>query len=579
MKKFGNRTGNHLSFAPMLVVVLALLLVPSGSMAAGKRTGRLVDTAWLTQHMNDPNLVIIDASRTPDYVKNHINGAISASFPADKYLSYGVDTSYGGGLDFFTDPNLLIPFQDGPPKQIEEAVRSLGIDNGSTVVVYDKGADLLATRFFWTLNFFGHKKIYVLNGGLAKWMEDGYPVTKDVPTVKKGTFKASIPKPALKAETEDVLALIKKPNTALVSGLLPSWHYGITLFYDRRGHIPYAIDMPFPLYFQKDKTWKPLSELKAMFEHAGITPGKHIITHCGGGVAGNATFFTLKYVMGYPNVRMYLGSMLAWLTDPRDLAFWTYDNEHSIRNTDWMQWWAGERIQYLTGEPKVIAVDVRPKDKYTGGHMAYAVNIPVPELMGLAPENTGSWEEVLGKNGVSRDKEVAIYDETITPESTYLFWLLEYFGQKKVSIYNDGLAGWTAAGYKKTDKDTIISKSAHTFDVSVSPTAYKATLQAGKRLTDQKESVQGKFPRLWLIASESLPATLPAAPFKHIPWKNNLTDKGKIKSAAELWNLYEKAEVSKFSEIVCYSESVPEATMAYFALRAIGFPNVRVYVP
>jgi thiosulfate/3-mercaptopyruvate sulfurtransferase len=579
MKNYRNKMWHYLSIAAMLAVVLALLLVPSRSIAAERVAGRLVDTAWLYQHMKDPKLVIVDASRTPDYIKNHIRGAISASFPADKYLSYGVDTSYGGGVDFFTDPNLLIPFQDGPPKQIEEAVRSLGIDNDSTVVVYDKGADLLATRFFWTLNYFGLKKIYVLNGGLAKWMEDGYPITKEVPTIKKGTFKASVPKPSLKADTEDVLALIKKPNTALVSGLLPNWHYGTVLFYDKRGHIPYAIDMPFVLYFQKDKTWKPVNELKAMFEYMGITPDKQIITHCGGGVAGNVTFFTMKYVMGYPNVRMYLGSMLAWLADPRDLTFWTYDNEHSIRNTDWMQWWAGERIQYLTGEPKVIAVDARSKEKYKAGHIAYAVNIPVPDLMALAPGNTGSWEEIFGKNGVSRDKEVVIYDEKITPQSTYLFWLLEYFGQKKVSIYNDGLFGWTAAGYKTTDKDTVIAKPTHTFDVAISPTAYKATLQGGKCLADQKEPVQGKFPRLWLIASESLPATLPAGPYKHIAWKNNLTDKGMIKSATDLWDLYEKAGVSKFSEIVCYSESIPEATMTYFALRAIGFPNVRVYVP
>jgi 3-mercaptopyruvate sulfurtransferase SseA len=136
---------------PEWLVIVAVAGVVSTTAGCGEtaeappRGERLVSTQWLANRLEDGSVVIVDARPTEPYLEGHLPGAVSASFSAEEYLSYGRDVSYGGGLDLFGDRTGQIPFQDGPPGQIQDAARGLGIHDASVVVVYDGGADFLVS--------------------------------------------------------------------------------------------------------------------------------------------------------------------------------------------------------------------------------------------------------------------------------------------------------------------------------------------------------------------------------------------------------------------------------------------------
>lgn len=544
---------------------------------------KLVETRWLAEHLNDHDLVIIDASPTEEYVSMHIKNAVSASFSPEDYLSYGINTSYGGGVDLFTDPDSPIPFQDGPPEYIAEVARSLGVNQNSTVVVYDNGANFLATRVFWTLTFHGYEKVFILNGGFEKWTMEGLPLTEEVPKVEIGDFVPCIPGQNIVVSTEYVLRNLNNPDVVLVDANLSSWYYGGFLAYSKRGHIPNAVNVPYPAYFNDDKTWKLVSELKDMFEALGAVPEKEIIVYCGGNPAGSCLFFTLRHILGYINIRLYFDSLISWLADSRILPLYTYANEHMLRDAEWVRWFAGERIQYLVRDSKVRTVDVRSRDKYKAGHIPCAVNIPVDELVNDSSLDLTGWGNLLGRNGIGVDMEVVIYDDEINVLSSLFFWLMEYFGHREVSVLIGGLPSWIEKGFNVSTQDTIIAKPRHKFDVAICPTSYQIKLQKWKRFSNQQEyDDSSRFPRVWLVSSSKAKRVsneITKSDKIYIPWEDNSDEKGRIKSAGELASMYESAGIDKTSEIICFSESLHESTFSYFILRLLGYPIIRVFLP
>jgi thiosulfate/3-mercaptopyruvate sulfurtransferase len=541
---------------------------------------KLVETKWLAEHLNDSDLMIVDASPTEEYMRRHIKNAVSASFAPDEYLSDGINTSYGGGIDLFTDPDSSIPWVDGPLEYIGEAIRSLGINQNLTIVVYDQGADFLATRFFWTLTFHGHEKVFILNGGLSKWAAEGLPLTTERAQVKKGDFIPSVTEQNIVVSTNYVLKNLYNPQLILVDANRSSWYYGSELVYSKRGHIPNAVNVPFTMYFQDDKTWKTVSELKNLFVCLGIVPEKEVIAYCGGSIAGSCLYFTLRFVLGYPKVKFYRSAFVGWLSDPRGLPVHTYANEHLLRDAEWLRWFGGERIQYLVRDPKVRIIDVSPRGQYQAGHIPYAVNIPVDELVNHSNLNQSDWEDLFGSNGIGDDMEVVIYDDGLNLYSALFFWLMEYFGHTKVSILKGGLALWIEKGFNVTTRKTIIAKPKHKFDVAICPTSYRIKPQKQKRFIEGEND--NTFPKVWLVSSsiaQSVPRVFQNENKVLIPWKNNLDEKGRIKSAGELASIYEGAGIYKTCQIICFSESLFEATFTYFILRLLGYPMIKLFKP
>ncbi len=526
---------------------------------------KLVETKWLFERLNGPSLVIIDASPTDEYMTMHIEKAVSASFGPEEYISYGINTSYGGGVDLFTDPDSPLPFQDGDPEYTGRVLRSLGINQDSTVVVYDNGASFHATRVFWTLSLHGLKNVHILNGGIEKWEMEGRPVTTRIPVVQEGDFAPRSCEPSPVVDTDYVLENLANPDVTLVDSNLASWYHGDFLAYSRRGHIPYAVNIPYPSYFSLDRTWKSKDKLHRMFALLGVVPEKEIIVYCGGNPAGSSLYFTLRHVLGYPRVKFYLKSLIGWLSDPRQLPVHTYANEHMLRDAEWVRWFAGERIQYLVRDTRVRAVDVRSREDYTKGHIPYAVSLPVDELIETC-NDLKDWEEVFGQNGISNHTELVLYDHRYNLTSSLLLWILEYFGHKKVSVLHGGFSGWTEKGYTVSTQPPILEKPRHKFDVAIAPTSYTITPDSEKiylGAPEDRDPEREDQIRMPILATAG--------------GIERFTDPDTgLKSAGELFAIYDGAGLSKPHDIICHGHTLKEAAFHYFLLRLLGFPRIRV---
>jgi len=538
--------------------------------------------------MENPRFQIIDARPTASYLAGHIPNAVSASLRASEYLSHGVDTSYGGGVDLFTDPTTVIPFQDGPQDMLEGVIGSrLGISNDSIVVVYDDGAHHHATRFFWTLTRHGFDNISILNGGLNKWVTDGHQVTKRVPRIKPTKFKIVNPDESIIVDTDWVLDNLYNPEVMLVAAYAHTWYTGEYLGYSRRGHLPGSISIPYTYNFSSDGTWKPIPELRAMYENLGVSRDKTIVTYCGGNPSSTCAYFTLRYLLGYPNVKSYSKSVVEWCYDPRGLPLDSYANPNMLRDPEWVNWWAGERIQRLVTEPEARVIDARSHAEYQSGHLPFSVNLPATEICAaigkeghVSPLALKRIEAMLGGIGIHNETEVVVYDNNNAYLATFVFWMLDYLGHRKISVLNGGLAAWQKAGLNITVEPTIIRKpkASHKFDIAISMARYHGTVKPDKlALPNWVLRNQGDPDKLFINNSPSadpdISRTLKAV---HIPWPDNVGREGSFKSAGELSNMYEQSGVSRLKEVVCCSRDSMAASHTYFTLKLIGYPRVRL---
>ncbi|HEX5515217.1 MAG TPA: rhodanese-like domain-containing protein, partial [Gammaproteobacteria bacterium] len=271
-----------------------------GGGSAAAQVGNLVSASWLQENLGNPEVLLLDAQPTKLYVEGHIPGAQSVSFSPEESTSLGVSLSYGGGVDYFTDTNAEVPFQELPPEQMEALFQRWGVSPDRTVVIYDQGGSMFATRLFYSFFYHGYPtdKLFILDGGLSKWKELGLPVTTEVPpTPQKGSFRVAEVREEFKASVAEVLAASGDPQrNALVEGLGPDWHFGEALNYNRRGHIPYAKMMPYGGFYNADKTFKSPEELRKLLGLVGVSEDQNVYTHCGGGIAGSVPFFALKFV-------------------------------------------------------------------------------------------------------------------------------------------------------------------------------------------------------------------------------------------------------------------------------------------
>lgn len=265
-----------------LLGILALFFMVQ-SLLAEEIKGNLVTADWLSKNIKRPDVLIFDASPTQNYIAKHIPGAISISFTKEESTSLGVNLSYGGGVDYFTDTECPYPFQEMPKSKMEKLFQSWGISPQKKIVIYDQGGQFLATRFFFSLYYHGFpiKNLYILDGGLSKWQEEGFPVTQEIPPApKKGTFKITKLNENIKARLPEFLtATGDRINNVIVEGLTPVWHFGEALNYNKRGHIPFAIMLPFTDFFNADKTFKSREEIKKMLAYLGIRPEQTVYLH------------------------------------------------------------------------------------------------------------------------------------------------------------------------------------------------------------------------------------------------------------------------------------------------------------
>ena len=540
----------------LLLAIAGCLLMTLPSMAAEGMNGNLVTVSWLEKNLRNADVLVLDASPAQLYATKHIPGAVSADF-----LTYGV--------------------QERPVAESERLYQSWGVSPGKTIVLYDQGGTYMATRLFFALDYHGFpaKNLFVLDGGLSKWEEEGLPVSNDTaPPATKGSFRIGKFNEDVRVRLPEFLTASGDPvNNVLLEALGADWHYGEVLALSKSGHIPHAVLLPTPDYFNADKTFKSAEEIQRMLAYLGIKPEQQVYTHCGGGVAASLPFFALKYLLNYPRVKLYTESQMGWLSDERELPYWTYDNPSLVRYTDWLRAWGGQMLRTYVGG-LVSVVDVRPADVFSQGHVPFALNIPADVFSRniATPEKLAG---LLGPAGVDASHEaVVVSGAGLSKESALAFVMLEKLGQKRVSILIDSTEKWSRPGFAVTKDATVVGPKKSRNDVSIPPTTYPATPSNDVIIADPK-STQGLYPKVFIASGETVPARTQDGRVVHVPYTDLLNADGTPKAAKDIWNILTKAGVPRYAELVCFSDDPGEAAVNYFILKLMGYPDIRVLVP
>ena len=228
---------------------------------ADELPGLLVDTSWLYQHLDDPGVRIVDAGSPDGYAKAHIPNSVSIPH------NYIKDTA---------DATHVMP-----PDQFSQLMGQLGIGDDTHVVVYDHNFSLTAARLWWVLNYYGHSRCSVVDGGWLKWLEESRPVA-----FRPSTFSSPGPfTPRANAKVfcsmDYLKAGIDNPDIIILDVRSGEEHTGEALRSNKRGgHIPGAIHLEWrDVMDPPTHTFKPAEELRRMFAQAGIEPDKEVITY------------------------------------------------------------------------------------------------------------------------------------------------------------------------------------------------------------------------------------------------------------------------------------------------------------
>jgi thiosulfate/3-mercaptopyruvate sulfurtransferase len=246
----------------------------------------------LISHLQDPRLVLMDLRPPEAYANSHIPGARSFDI-------FGISL-----ID--TRPQPLDAFL----WIIEHLIQAKGVNDDSTVVIYDDIAGMRSARLFWFLEFFGHRDVHVLNGGFNAWSAAGLPVTHEASIPKSGNFKMK-PRLELLATAEDVLGRLGSPDTVLVDTRSDDEYTGKAVRAARGGRIPGAIHLEWTNNLDALGFFKDAEELRKMYGTQSIPPDKEVIPYCQGGYRAAHTYLALR-LLGYPRVRNYLGSWAEW---------------------------------------------------------------------------------------------------------------------------------------------------------------------------------------------------------------------------------------------------------------------------
>jgi thiosulfate/3-mercaptopyruvate sulfurtransferase len=275
--------------AKFMGFVLTATLVAAAPVA---RKDMLVSTDWLSQHLGDANLVVlqVSANRT-SYDAGHIPGARFVGLPEIAVTRNGV-------------PNEL---PEAPA--LKKVFEAAGVSDNSRVILYGDTSVLPATRAYFTLDYLGHgDQAALLDGGLDKWRAEGRMLSKDAPTVAQGNLTPRL-KPEIVVQMDAVKEVAAKPAGApVLLDVRPATDYTG----EKGAHIPTALNQNWmDSQVSKDnQTLKSEADLRRLYEAAGVKGDRPVVTYCNSGMQASQSYFTLKY-LGY-DVKMYDGSMSEW---------------------------------------------------------------------------------------------------------------------------------------------------------------------------------------------------------------------------------------------------------------------------
>jgi len=263
----------------------------------------LTDTETVAKNLGNSSIKIVEVDYDPEnaYRQGHIQNASLIWWKRD-----------------INDP---VTRDIVTKSQFEELMSRNGITSDSEVILYGDFNNWFAAFVFWIFKYYGHEKVKIMNGGRKKWEMEKRPYTKEEPQIQKTKYVSKPPNEGMRAYLFDVRRALDKTDTVLVDVRSPKEFTGeITAppeypmeHAQRGGHIPGAHNIPWATAVNDtDGTFKAVDELKKNYEPKGVTPDKDVICYCRIGERSSHSWFVLKYLLGYPQVRNYDGSWTEW---------------------------------------------------------------------------------------------------------------------------------------------------------------------------------------------------------------------------------------------------------------------------
>lgn len=252
----------------------------------------LIDSAWIKAHIGDPSVRLIDVSDDPKaYAAGHIPGAV--------HISVSVQMT---NLNDSTKGQILT--QDA----LSDLMSSIGVTPETTIVFYDNDNNLWAARAFWVMRYYQHADVRIFDGGIKTWKADGQALVTDAVVVAPSHYVAKNPDLNIRTTSDYVLDHLDDTNVEICDARSGAEYHGSDKRSLQGGHIPGAINVDWINAINPDGTFKSAQELYEIYTKAGFDPSKQIITYCQTGVRGAHTWFVLKELLGFPDVRTYDGS-------------------------------------------------------------------------------------------------------------------------------------------------------------------------------------------------------------------------------------------------------------------------------
>jgi thiosulfate/3-mercaptopyruvate sulfurtransferase len=261
----------------------------------------LVTTDWLAEHLNDQDVVVAEVDENTDlYEEGHIAGAVKLHWRED--LQDPVERDLVDKLSF------------------ERLMSERGISNDTTLVLYGDKNNWFAAYAYWYLKIYGHQDVRILDGGRQKWADESREFTTDAPQPRQAEYQAGERDESIRTYRDTVRGEIGEESKALIDVRSPQEYAGDLVAppgYEqegaqRAGHIPTAASIPWATAVRDDGTFKSADELRELYESKGVTPEKQVTAYCRIGERSAHTWFVLRELLGYENVKNYDGSWTEW---------------------------------------------------------------------------------------------------------------------------------------------------------------------------------------------------------------------------------------------------------------------------
>ena len=261
----------------------------------------LVSTEWVADHLNDPNVRLVEVDvDTTAYAQGHIPGAVGWNWQTQLQDNIRRDLIDKAAL--------------------ERLLGQSGISNDTTILLYGDNNNWFAAYAFWQLKYYGHNDVRLINGGRKKWAEEKRPLTTDAPKISPAKYTAKTPDESIRARKEEVFAILEQRNTGELVDVRSNDEFigkvlappGLNETAQRAGHIPGAANIPWAQAVNEDGTFKSVDALQQLYGGKGVTGKNEVIAYCRIGERSSHTWFALKYLLGFNNVKNYDGSWTEW---------------------------------------------------------------------------------------------------------------------------------------------------------------------------------------------------------------------------------------------------------------------------